>query len=71
MKESWRTMNKSKVMEILENDLKMGLSVRKTIQDDQNDKHHEELDNFIEAHRIAYRAVQKMSDEEFERLERK
>ena len=61
-------MNKSKVIEILENDLKMGLNMRKIIQDDQNDKHHEELDNFIEAHRIAYRAVQKMSNEDFERL---
>ena len=63
-------MNRSKVMEILENDLKMGLNMRKIIQDDQNDKHHEELDDFIEAHRIAYRAVQKMPDEDFERLER-
>lgn len=70
MKESWRTMNKTKVMEILENDLKMGLNMRKIIQDDQNDKHHEELNDFIEAHRIAYRAVQKMLDEDFERLER-
>ena len=63
-------MNRSKVMEILENDLKMGLNMRKIIQDDQNDKHHEELNDFIEAHRIAYRAVQKMPDEDFERLER-
>lgn len=63
-------MNRSKVMEILENDLKMGLNMRKIIQDDQNDKYHEELDDFIEAHRIAYRAVQKMPDEDFERLER-
>lgn len=54
-------MNIPEAMKFIENDLKMALDIKRMVSGD--DRHLNELDDFINAHRLAYRALQKMRKE--------
>lgn len=57
-------MNIPEAMKFIENDIKMALDMKKTVDPDD---HMEELNGFIYAHRLAYRALQEMRVKENER----